>query len=755
MIFDPINIILAVIALLNFVLGILIFARGYWREVHVVYTFNILAIIAWILAMIFFRLTPEETALIWGIALYAAPTLIASSFLYFTYVFPSREEEHIALKTALIFIINAAVVALLAMPGVIIEGVVVQSGQENEIIFSGYYWIYVLYILAFFTFGFLRLFMKYLRRSGLERLQIIYLAIGYALAANLAFVTNLIMPWLGHFFLNWMGPVFTILMVAFTGYAILRYRLMDVRVAARQVFIVVGAAGFVYGLFYFFIWFYESVFDGVHTQEAYLASLIVAPLFVVGLFGLLGILRDVADRYFFTGLYDYQGTINELTDKLNYYIELDTIITLIIDTVKDTLRLDRVAILLSEVDEDTVHYRVAKVDGFDEANGISLVQNNFLTDHLERTQKPLLVEELALLALDAQGSDERDAYRELGRHMRRIEASVCIPLLARGELIGVIVLGDKMSGDAYTSKDLELLNTMAKQAGTAILNAELYKQIDDFNKTLKERVDQQTKHLNELLEMKSDFLSVVNHQLNTPISIMRGYFSMMDEGEYTKEEALPAIRGALDRISQTVAEFRDAYELEGEQMKMRPERVDIKEIILAQVKEKRNMQLAKERELVITFDEPHEEIPSVWCDPKKIKHVISNMLDNAVNYTREGSVTASCAVRGNVVEVSVTDTGAGLTEDDERALFSKFSRGTYATNYSADGSGLGLFIAKRIVEGNGGEIYYESYGKNKGTTFYFTVPLFSGQESAEEKEEEEVSREKVVIFDKPKKTRKS
>jgi signal transduction histidine kinase len=166
-------------------------------------------------------------------------------------------------------------------------------------------------------------------------------------------------------------------------------------------------------------------------------------------------------------------------------------------------------------------------------------------------------------------------------------------LIANKKLIGIIVLGSKVSGDAYTHEDLELLDTLSKQASVAIENARQYKQIQDFGKTLQGKVDEQTKdiaeknaHLQELLAMKSDFLRVVNHQLNTPFSIMRGYFSMMKEGDYPPEKALPVIEAGLTRIINTVSAFWDAYKLEGEKMKMEPQKVDIKTIVEKMVEEK-------------------------------------------------------------------------------------------------------------------------------------------------------------------------
>src|SRR3989339_273176 len=160
LLFDPINISLISTALLNFFLGLLIFISGKNKKINIVYSLNIVAIISWILAMFFYRSSPKETNLLWCTILYVTPTLIASSFLYFTYIFPSQKEKYFFWRTVLIFGINLLIIILVIWPGFIIKGVSVRPGLEKQIIFTSYYWFYFLYTSIFFSLGFFRLFVK-------------------------------------------------------------------------------------------------------------------------------------------------------------------------------------------------------------------------------------------------------------------------------------------------------------------------------------------------------------------------------------------------------------------------------------------------------------------------------------------------------------------------------------------------------------------------------------------------------------------
>jgi signal transduction histidine kinase len=536
---------------------------------------------------------------------------------------------------------------------------------------------------------------------------------------------------------------------------------MDLRIVARKVFIYFVMSIAVYGVFKGLVWIYSDLLGGLQSNYSYVAGIFLAPAFVFFFYSLDRGTRNFANKYLFFSLYNYQETINKLTDDLNHYIDLDKIINLIVDTIKKTMQLDRTGILLINSDKKPVEYQIAKVIGFNRSNGISLVKDNFLTRYLEKHQKPLVRDEIILLARDSADSKERNGFMRLHKHMKKIEASLCLPIMSSKKLIGIIVLGPKISGDAYTHEDLNLLNTLSKQAGTAIDNAQLYKKIEEFNHTLKQKVDDQTRNLQEanrelmfqnklnkeLLEMKSDFLRVVNHQLNTPLSVMSGYFSMLKEGSYKASQALPAIEQGLKRINQTVSDFWDAYEIEGERMRMEPQKVDITGIVDKLIAEKKDLPLAQKRKLKIKVKKADFKIPLVWCDQKKLTHVISNLLDNAVFYTDKGSITVIYEKAGDdYLKINVKDTGAGISKEDSKKLFQKFSRGQRASGLHPDGSGLGLYIARKIVESNNGELNFTSQGEGKGTTFSFTLPVYRNQKSAVPSGDEVYRGKKIEIF---------
>ena len=315
-IFDVINIVLVLVACINFFLGVLVFLNGKQKKINVVYSLNALAVVSWVVSMIFFRLASPETNLFWATILYISPTFVASSFLYFTYIFPSQQEKKLFLKSVVIFSINALIVVLVAWPDFIVREVNVRPGLEKELLFGRFYWLYAIYIFSFFTFGFWRILQRLLCETGIEKLRTLYFLLGYAIAANLAFVTNLLMPWVGLFFLNWLGQIFTSFMVGFTVYAIVKHRLMDIKIVLTQLF-VLALLAFILA---------RVLVSPLGSQEQFINSALLLFVVIVGLLLVRSVMKEVRQREHIEKLYKKLSKANrhlkELMDIKTEFLQI-------------------------------------------------------------------------------------------------------------------------------------------------------------------------------------------------------------------------------------------------------------------------------------------------------------------------------------------------------------------------------------------------------------------------------------------------
>jgi signal transduction histidine kinase len=594
------------------------------------------------------------------------------------------------------------------------------------------YHFYLLYFFGYAIFSSVLLYLSYKKASGLRKQQIKLLLLGLILSflggsTNYFLWYNINIPPYG----NILASSF----VVFTAYAIIKYRLMDIRIVFRKSFIYLGGALFAFCFLSLFIWFFTINFN---ISGLYFYVFLTAVIFTAGFYYFEILLTKVANKYFFAGLYNYQETIKILSRELTYHNNLAEIIDSIVNTIENTMRLDRVGVLLANRSRQPAVFKIAKVTGFSEKDGLGLVKDNFLAKRLEKTKLPLVADELLFLAQDAKLAAERKGLETLHKNMSRIEVSLCLPLINERKLIGIIVLGAKFSGGAYTSEDLELLATLADQAGIAINNAQLYQQVKDFNLVLRSKIDEQTrelkkeakeleeknKNLNKLLEIKNEFLRVVNHQLNTPVSIIKNSVFMIKSGAFSLEKGLSFIEEGVKRMEEIFTDFWKAFSFEGEGIKLNLRKTNLEEILDKLVENAANAPAVKSRGLSVRIDK-NISIPKVNSDPRQIAQAASNLLENAISYTASGSVLIYFKNQDNkFLKVFIEDTGCGIDKEDKPRLFEKFIRGRRAMRERPSGSGLGLYIAKRIVDANGGELKLEKSEVGKGTTFSFTVPIW-------------------------------
>ncbi|MFA6526408.1 MAG: ATP-binding protein [Candidatus Buchananbacteria bacterium] len=595
-----------------------------------------------------------------------------------------------------------------------------------------FFHLYLVMFFGYFFYSSYLLFRKFRQETGLKKQQIKFVLIGMILSF-LGASTNYFL-WYG-INIPPYGDIFASSFVIFTAYAILRYRLMDMRVIVRTFLIYLADGMYAYVFYSFLIIVYPLLWGSVYSIYAVLAGLVVTPIFVVTLFGFDKQAKRILDKYFFYSLYDFRKTITKLSAELNNYPDLDKIINLIVDTIKDTMGLDRAGVLLIDKSGGIVRYKIAKVIGFDITNGISLVKDNFLTRYLKQTAKPLVREELALLARDTGNEKDSRNLLNLEHEMMHIEASLCLPLLSGKELLGIIVLGFKNTGDPYTKEDLNLLSTLSNQAGIAINNARLYAESKNFNKLLQKQVAEQTselkaraEHLEKLLKMREEFLDIASHQLKTPVSVIRGTISMFKDGsmdKLPKEEQrkfLDNIYHKTEKLNVIIADILRASEIDSEDFKIDPknsQKVKVENILQSVYDDL--MELAAEKQVTLELNLPKKPVPMILTSADFLEQAFYNLVDNAIKYTDKGRVKIDLANVGDEVIVKVFDNGIGIPDADKNKIFEKFSRAANAVNMYADGSGLGLFIVKRIIEAHpGGSIGFESQ-LGKGTVF--TVKL--------------------------------
>ncbi|GAC1600727.1 MAG: hypothetical protein NVS3B29_01580 [Candidatus Saccharimonadales bacterium] len=322
-----------------------------------------------------------------------------------------------------------------------------------------------------------------------------------------------------------------------------------------------------------------------------------------------------------------------------------------------------------------------------------------------------------------------------GRQKRLMEEHgirVAMTLNTREEFVGYLLLGDKLSGDIYLTQDLALLEIISKQLAVAILNAKAYVQIEEFNRTLQARVEHATnrlrianRHLKELDRAKDEFISMASHQLRTPLTTIKGYLSMMLEGDAGKltppqKEFVGYAFGSSERMVNLISDLLNVSRLSAGRFLIQTKPTNMVAMIEDEVRQLKTHATAKNIKLI--FEAPKGALPPAEIDENKTRQVVMNFIDNAIYYTQAGEVRVVLEQSGDCVRLEVRDSGIGVPEAAKKKLFSKFFRAENAQTVRPDGTGLGLYLAKRVVEDQGGTIIFNSV-EGKGSTFGFELPF--------------------------------
>ncbi|MDZ4339326.1 MAG: ATP-binding protein [candidate division NC10 bacterium] len=334
-----------------------------------------------------------------------------------------------------------------------------------------------------------------------------------------------------------------------------------------------------------------------------------------------------------------------------------------------------------------------------------------------------------------------------------IRSSLVMPLMAGGEAVGVFFLESRAPG-AYSERDRELLEPLAKQLGFALQNSRLFAEVKRHAEHLEQRVEERTQELQGAMaeveaasRFKSQFLANMSHELRTPLNSIIGFSELLEGqhfGALTEKQVryVANIQSSGQHLLLLIDDILDLAKIEAGRIDLQPEAFPLPEALKAALHMIRPQAVAKGLTLHLDVDACPK---TVVADPTRFKQILFNLLSNAVKFTAEkGKVTLSATVQratSNVqrpkvhddrprplddqafVEVSVADTGIGIKAEDIPKLFREFTQLDAPLTKRYQGTGLGLALTKKLVELHGGRVWVESAGGGRGSTFRFTLPL--------------------------------
>ncbi|MCP4359449.1 MAG: GAF domain-containing protein [Chloroflexi bacterium] len=396
--------------------------------------------------------------------------------------------------------------------------------------------------------------------------------------------------------------------------------------------------------------------------------------------------------------------------------EMRTLAPLLLFAIDEVLRLvgaGRGYIVLLN-DDDSLDYRVKRrADGKGSLSETDPVSHSVLNE-VTQTQQSVLVRNAIM---DPRFAGSRSVMAKQKRSI------MCVPLISKDQVIGAIYVENRTKSGLFRRRDLVPLEFFSNQAAVAIENAFL-------NENLEQLVAKRTRQLSEAKEIaeasneaKTTFLSNMSHELRTPLNAILNFSGfVLDEyfGDVNLEQAkaLQQVVDSGEHLLSLINDVLDLNKIEAGMMNLVFTEVDIAKMLQHSISTATGLVKGKEIEIIAEID---QDLPTIQADQRRIRQIFINLLSNAAKYTLEGEITIRAQVIDEMIQVSIQDTGIGISIEDQELVFESYKEATHNLE-NVMSTGLGLPITKQLLTYHEGHIWVESE-VNVGSTFYVQLPI--------------------------------
>ena len=607
-------------------------------------------------------------------------------------------------------------VSSLSLTDAIIRGVSLNNGVSFG--FGPLFWLYALILSGYALSSLFVLIRKYPQASVLTKKKMRYIIFGFSFSSTAILFLNLFLQ--NHLPEHWFRILNLFLPLAWIVsmfQAIVLYKLMNARIIMRRsivYFLLIISILIPAGIWLYFL-------QLLIPNQMIWGSLIILALSMATVSGLKREYYRLANKYFFSSLYDVRELIYTVNKALHSSLDTRQVCSSVADILIDAFHPKAIASF--SYDPETEKWKIIHNHHFSlKTERLSFLDYPTLTA-LFRKSRPLTIEvlEQKLTAAD----------NPLVQSLKKLKVEIVVPIKIKNRLNGIIIIGAKESRDAYVINDLKVLTTVGTEISLAMENIRLYEKERRFNSKLRAEISKATRQVqvqNEELQRldaaKDEFVSIVSHQLRTPLTGIRWFTSLLLSNKKKNLDArqldfLNQINTSNRKMIKLVNELLDVSHIEtGYKFKIVKKSFALLPLVQEVLKE--NVLMIKLKGLKIANHAP--DGMEISADRDKIKQVWQNLLSNASTYTpRGGKISITAKTEDGRQVFTIKDNGIGIPKKQQTRLFEKFFRAKNSVLQDPNGTGLGLYIAKGIIEKHGGEIWFKS-AENKGTTFSFSLP---------------------------------
>ncbi len=719
-----IEVVLLVTTVVNLGLALLVCSAYHRRIVHFWFALLTAAVSVWAFAIYRFLGSGADVVdgMTWVRVYYVAAAIIIYALLEFSLYFPRRIPVRTSLHVGL-FVVLVTVIAMTLWDRGFIGQVVFTGGEHSVVdLYQPFYILYVMYYVLMmiavaicFGYGIYENRHRQTQRFG-RWLTILIVSIAISLLFGAWF--NLFLPLFGNYEYIWAGPPFALVFGVAMLFAIVKQGILDIRQAFARtmvyVFLLVSLVGVYSAIAFAVSTFFVSTSQ---TASQTFIQLGIAIILAFTVRPLKLFFDKVTNELFYRDEYSAVTVLDRLRDVTINKVRVSDLAGSSLDIIHDAFHPKFASLYVQQGEQ--LHYYGGQYQK------PTPTQQNFHTMFIAKlpTNYRYIVD---YSTVDTLASDD------LGHLFHKGQLGLAIQLLAGKQRVALLMIGAKESGKKYDTKDQELVESIAGELSLAIQNSLRFQEIEQLNATLQQRIDEATKELRasnaqlqHLDATKDEFISMASHQLRTPLTSVKGYISMVIEGDAGKingaqQQLLGEAFTSSERMVHLINDFLNVSRLQTGKFMLDRRSIDLAKIVDQELDSLRTT--IQSHSLKVRYKKP-SNFPLLYIDEGKIRQVIMNFVDNAIYYSREDStINVALETQGGDVLFTVKDKGIGVPLSEQKHLFGKFFRATNARTQRPDGTGVGLFLAKKVIVAHGGSMVFESV-EGQGSTFGFRLPI--------------------------------
>jgi signal transduction histidine kinase len=545
---------------------------------------------------------------------------------------------------------------------------------------------------------------------------------------------------------NQIGDVLRLLGVVILTVAMINYHLPVLRTVTRKVLSAVLTVLAVGGLIFFGMLVVLSVTQQEIGLGVIVAAITAAVLLAVFIHPLRLLISRLSDRLVYSGHYNPARALRDYGDAINNIVDLNTLSTVAVGIIAEALGVRRGSLMLVNRRETEPVIDVVVMEGVGALamQVAEFSQTSPIARYLTEGAKPLTQYEIDILP------EYRSVPVPEQYWLHSLDMEVYVPIRDKDGLVGIFAFGRKDSGEPYSDQDLDVLMTVANQTTVVLQNARLVSDLRTANASIMQLNDDLTesnRRLGKLDKAKTDFIEIASHELRTPLTQVRGYSDiladMVQQGGFVAahmNQISQGITRASVRLEQIISAMLDVSRIDAQALDIRTAAISVAATVKMAVDSYKDA--IRERKMSVQVVDL-DDLPPVQGDLQRLCQAFGNLFGNAIKFTPDGG---SIVVSGRTleddsdghlqrfVEVMFADTGIGIDVADQGLIFEKFYRvgavelhSTGTTKFKGAGPGLGLPIAKGVIQAHGGKIWVESPGHDEarmpGSTFHVVLPV--------------------------------